>query len=316
MTDQYDDFIAPESPASGEPASSPPAFGPTLRRALERRGLSLQRLRDHLAARGIRVSVVTLSHWQRGRSQPERADSLRAVAEMEAILHLPAGALQGLLGPRRPRGRSLPTPPERTQTARPVYGPKHQLVQALGEEAFNRLNAGTVPLSIHDTLSLDSTGRAHCTVTQVVRATHDGADHVIAYLELDESSAPSMTASVQCGTLIDQRYTPELGLLTMHIGFGRPLTRGESAVITYDIEIGPQQGEDTRYERVLPCHLRQYFLHIRFHPQALPASLFGYYRARYGAPRQDIRPLSLSASGTAHIMPTDAAAGVHGISWT
>ncbi|MYS48560.1 hypothetical protein GTW46_00485, partial [Streptomyces sp. SID6013] len=69
-------------------------FGEALQRALKARGLSLQRLHHHLGQRGISVSPVTLSHWQRGRSQPERRQSLRAVAEIEVILKLAPGTLQ------------------------------------------------------------------------------------------------------------------------------------------------------------------------------------------------------------------------------
>ncbi|MET9438457.1 helix-turn-helix transcriptional regulator [Streptomyces sp. NPDC006551] len=316
MADQGESLSAPDTPPVQGHDCSPSAFGQALREALDRKGLTLQRLRDHLALRGIQVSTVTLSHWQRGRSQPERLESLRAVTETEAILGLPTGALLTLLRPRRPRGRSLPTPPERLESARPVFGPKHPLAQALGEEEFSRLNAGTVPLSVHETVHLDHMGRiTHYAVTQVVRATHDGADHITAHLNMDERPGPSMSASVQCGTLIDQQRVPELCLMTLRIGFGRPLARGESTVVSYTVDIGPHPHSDTNHERTLPLHVRQYLLHVYFHPDALPSSVYGYYRERDGAPRRDIRLLALSGSGTAHILPADASAGVHGIFW-
>ncbi|MFB8126258.1 multiprotein-bridging factor 1 family protein [Streptomyces bacillaris] len=313
---------SPSSPSSPDALSPqgrgrpPSAFGQALREARERKGLTLARLRDHLARRGVRVSTVTLSHWQRGRSQPERPESLRAVSAIESILGCPAGGLLALLGPRRPRGRPLPTPPERLENARPVYGPEPLLARALGEEEFSRLNEGTVPVSVQETVHLDRTGRtARHTVTQVVRATHDGADHVTAHLNVDEPPGPPMTASAQCGVLLDQRCVPALGLTTLRIGFGRPLARGESTVVAYTVDLGPHGHRTTHHERALPLHVRHYFLHVVFHPEALPASVYGYYRAHDGAPRADIRTLPLSGSGTAHILPADAAAGVHGIFW-
>ncbi|WP_420881638.1 helix-turn-helix domain-containing protein [Streptomyces rhizosphaericola] len=95
---------AGSSPADA-PTPAPDAFPAALREALGRRGLSLERVSERLRARGIAVSQATLSSWQRGRSQPERARSLRAVEVLEEILELPGGALRSLLGPRRPRGR-------------------------------------------------------------------------------------------------------------------------------------------------------------------------------------------------------------------
>ncbi|MEQ4605719.1 helix-turn-helix transcriptional regulator [Streptomyces cavourensis] len=111
----------PSSPDALSPQGRgrpPSAFGQALREARERKGLTLARLRDHLARRGVRVSTVTLSHWQRGRSQPERAESLRAVSAIESILGCPAGGLLALLGPRRPRGR--PRRPRRSAWRTPA----------------------------------------------------------------------------------------------------------------------------------------------------------------------------------------------------
>ncbi|MBO3747913.1 hypothetical protein J5X84_17715 [Streptosporangiaceae bacterium NEAU-GS5] len=82
-------------------------FDEALRAAITARGLSLERLHVRLAERGVRISLASLSNWQRGRSRPERSASLAAVRELEAILGLPAHSLVTLLGPRRPRGRWL-----------------------------------------------------------------------------------------------------------------------------------------------------------------------------------------------------------------
>jgi hypothetical protein len=82
-------------------------FDEALRAAIMARGLSLERLHVRLAERGVRISLASLSNWQRGRSRPERSASLAAVRELEAILGLPPHSLVTLLGPRRPRGRWL-----------------------------------------------------------------------------------------------------------------------------------------------------------------------------------------------------------------
>ena len=62
-----------ESPV---PVVTPEApFAEALRQAIARRGLALNRIRTHLADRGLHVGVATLSTWQSGRRIP-RDDSL------------------------------------------------------------------------------------------------------------------------------------------------------------------------------------------------------------------------------------------------
>src|SRR5689334_9350100 len=80
-------------------------FAEALAKAVEASGLSLERIQHHLELRGVQVSLSTLSYWRRGRSRPERPESLQAVAALEEILKLTPGTLTGSLGDKRPRGR-------------------------------------------------------------------------------------------------------------------------------------------------------------------------------------------------------------------
>ena len=48
------------------------AFETLLSEAMDRRGLSLGRIRYHLRLRGHDLSVATLSYWRRGLSRPTR----------------------------------------------------------------------------------------------------------------------------------------------------------------------------------------------------------------------------------------------------
>ena len=64
-------------------------FHTALRAAIRERGLTLDRLRWHLAQRGIRIGLSTLSLWQHGHSRPERDSSLKAVRALEDVLGLP-----------------------------------------------------------------------------------------------------------------------------------------------------------------------------------------------------------------------------------
>ena len=55
--------------------------------------MTLVEVVDALADRGIKLTQATLSYWQSGRSLPRRQSSLKALAEIENVLGVPAGTL-------------------------------------------------------------------------------------------------------------------------------------------------------------------------------------------------------------------------------
>ncbi|MEU8470951.1 helix-turn-helix transcriptional regulator [Streptomyces sp. NPDC029006] len=290
-------------------------FDEAFRTALKASGLSLQRLHHHLGQRGVAVSPVTLSHWQRGRSQPERRQSLRAVAEIEDILGLPRGALQTLLTSRRPRGRAVSTPGESSEALSRILSPGAPLEVVLGADAY-RFNEDLVSLSVQETVLLDAYGCiARYAVSHVVRAAQDGVSRLTAHHNLDDIETPSVQVAVQCGRLEALRFRQELGSAVFDIGFGRPLRRGDTAIVDYTLDVGPRWKPSDHHERTLAVPVRQYLLHIFFHPDRLPSVVFGYYKQASGAERRDIRPLVLDASHSVHIMPAKCTGGIYGIAW-
>ena len=78
-------------------------FHAALRAAIRERGLSLERLRSHLARRGIQIGVSSLSFWQHGRTVPTRRESVLAVHALEDILQLPSESLLRLLADAQDR---------------------------------------------------------------------------------------------------------------------------------------------------------------------------------------------------------------------
>ncbi|CAM5410294.1 hypothetical protein SALBM135S_01433 [Streptomyces alboniger] len=225
---------------SGNPdLRSPEAtFALVFRQALRDRGLSLERICDRLHAQGISVSPATLSHWQRGRSQPERPQSLRAIDALEPMLGLRPGTLRSLLGPHRPRGRALPHDPA---AVRGVYGEKSDLEQALGD-AFLYFNSDTQALVTHETVTLDEhRSIREITVTTVLRAVQDGARQLAVVHFLDALPTDAVDIVVRYGELADRRFLPELRSVMADISFGRPLARNDTAVVEYTVHIGPSR---------------------------------------------------------------------------
>src|SRR4051812_6979901 len=72
-------------------------FDAALRAAVRSRGLTLDRLRAHLARRGVTVALSTLSDWQHGRRRPAIARSLPVVSALEDVLGLRSETLVELL---------------------------------------------------------------------------------------------------------------------------------------------------------------------------------------------------------------------------
>ncbi|MGP3980102.1 XRE family transcriptional regulator [Streptomyces sp. KR80] len=294
--------------------SAEPTFAAVFREALQRRGLSLERVRDRLEARGITISLATLSYWQCGRSQPERALSLRAVDALETILVLPEGTLRSLVGPHRPRGRAVSGPQDLTASQR-VFGENSVVERALGEE-FAHFNEDVSSLAIHETVRLDE---HRCiremAVNQVLRATRDGASRMTVVHSIDDNATESIDVSVRCGKLGTVRFLPELRSIVADILFGRKLAKNETMVVDYAITLGPSREISTHHERRTRVSLREFLLHVYFHPAALPVSCHPYYLERIGAERRYRHRIPLDVSHTAHMLPTKCPAGIHGMSW-
>ncbi|MEV7867841.1 XRE family transcriptional regulator [Streptomyces sp. NPDC088124] len=301
------------SPLSPSNPSGPSGFAEVFQQAIKRRGLSLERVRSRLAEQGITISLTTLSYWQRGRSEPERADSLRAVDALESILDLPPGTLRALIGPYRPRGRVAP-PAHDLSSSHRVFGENSLAEQILGPD-FARLNEAITTLSIRETVTIDEHRRL-CSVAiqQVLRAARDGADRLTAVHTVD-SGARAVSTTVRCGIPGPVRFLPEVSTVVLDIRFGRKLAKNETVVIDYTLSVDPGDGTDDHYERRTRVRLRDYLLHVYFHPAALPVVSHRYYREHSGAELSYNHRVALDASHTVHSAPGRCPAGIHGISW-
>ncbi|MEU5824224.1 hypothetical protein ABZ798_24300 [Streptomyces sp. NPDC047803] len=295
------------TPHTTEPGTM---FATTFKQALQRRGLPLEDVRDHLEAHGITLSVATLSYWQSGRSQSERARSLCAVDILEPFLGLPGGTLRSLLR-RRPRGR---VPSHDPAAVRGVYGENSDVEQALGDD-FPHFNAGLRRLVVHEAVRVNAHRLVdEIRVTVAVRAAHHDARHLTVIHTLDGAEDGAFEVTVPSGPAPRTWFRPEPNCVVAEIPFGRRLGRNETAVVEYTVRTAATAGVSHQHESRVTTPLQTYLLQVRFHPSALPSKCWHSYRRRLGAePGRQLA--SLDGLHTTHLLPMKPAPGVHGIEW-
>ncbi|MEW2068788.1 hypothetical protein [Streptomyces sp. NPDC007346] len=286
-------------------------FAAAFKEALQRRGLRLDSVRDHLLSYGISLSLATLSHWQRGRSQPEKPQSLRAVAILEPFLGLPSGTLSSLLR-RRPRGGF---PPHDPAALRGVYGENSDVEKVLGDR-FPHFNAHLRRLVVHETVNVNEHRIVdEISVTVAVKAVRNNAHHLTVVHSLDSPNADMVAFATPHGPPPDTRFLPELNCVTAEIPLGRRLARNETAVVEYTLHSASTTGVSHEHERRFTTPLQAYLLHVRFHPRAIPSKCWHYYREQVDAQPQNRQLAPLDDFCTTHLLPTKCVPGVYGVDW-
>lgn len=163
-------------------------FHLALRTAFSVRGLPLQRVQHHLAHRGVKVGVTSLSYWQQGARRPQRAESLRAVRALEEVLELPRNSLLRLL-----RGGDSPTASERPaarsyRSATEASGAVERLLDALESPA----DGGLHTVGHQERVRIGAGRELRRRDSQhVVRAHRDGIDRYLAVYRGDPGCDPA-----------------------------------------------------------------------------------------------------------------------------
>lgn len=250
-----------------------PAFPNALRAAIDKRGISLERLGARLRAMGTPVSTATLSYWQSGRTQPRPA-SLAALRNVEQIVGLPQGALAALLDPPKPRGRAART---RQVVLGTEFFPDVAPVARLLDDLDISQDARLTRLSGHDRVQVGADRGVKSRMTrQVLRAEDDDLDRLVVVHELDLPcvAKPEMRAIRNCG-LGRVRVDIEAGLVAAELLFARPLARNETILIEHGLDV-PSPAPSTYYERRCRTPVREYLIEVRFDPLALPDRVVRY----------------------------------------
>jgi hypothetical protein len=282
-------------------------FHVVLRSAIQDRGLPLDRLQARLAERGIQIGLASLSDWQHGRTWPKRANSLRAIGELEGILGLPSRTLTGLLDGRCHR------PFQPHQGIDEFSGPLGDLLDVLpGSRAWD-----VDVLTTEHVVTVDA-ARSPSTVLirSLVRARHDGVNRVVlryfgATSTLIDRVGVRPVRNCRAGQVLRHR---EGRILIAELLCGQSLPAGQTWI--YEVEItDPTASARTDFAHGFRRPEGNFLLEVRFDLAALPSRVRGYLRADLYADRHDLTDLPLSAHHAVHIAAADMNSGVLGIAW-
>ncbi|MDX8142977.1 hypothetical protein SK854_12690 [Lentzea sp. BCCO 10_0061] len=288
-------------------------FAEALTKAVEASGLSLERIQHHLELRGVQVSLSTLSYWRRGRSRPERPESLAAVAALEEILKLAPGTLTGSLGDKRPRGRWV-------ERAAALEGIWQEAAVDLGR-AINRVDrllaSPAKYISLRDVVVIGADRREiEMRTSSVIEAFEDGVDRLLVAKVAEDTdlSTGDIVAEKSC-RVGRVRRDDENNLLVAEVILDRVLRAGDTALV--DLRMIADPGADSvSADRTFIRNLRDYVLEVEFHPDAVPVRCHSFTRSEKGAPDVDTGDLWIGTTASAHLVVHEAQAGsVHGIKW-
>ncbi|WP_433548188.1 hypothetical protein ACQPZG_26300 [Streptomyces sp. CA-294286] len=289
-------------------------FHLALRAALALRGLPLQRVQHHLAGRGVKVGVTSLSYWQQGARRPQRPESLRAVRELEGVLGLPAASLI----------RLLPAEGAGGDTERPATRSYRSLVEVSGSvegllaELESPQDGGLHTVGHHERVRIGADRELVGRDSQhVVRAHRDGVDRYLAIHHGDPGCDPSRVAvraweNCRTGRV---RWHRETGVVVAELLFDARLRAGDTYLFGYGFEDGTG-GASSEYVRGFSFAGGQYVLQVRFDEAALPVRCRRFARATALSPRVARQDLTLSGRhGTVHFVEQGVRPGILGVDW-
>ncbi len=284
-------------------------FAVALRAAIADRGLSLDRIRYHLAVRGHEVSVATLSYWQSGRSRPERARSLAALATLEEVLEVPPGSLASRLTPRRPRSGAVGDHVDGHTTLTDAGSIMDRLVRQAGMTWADGLER----IAVQDLLDINADGtEGPHTVRELLRAERPGADRfpqVYQYDDVEATGWVSALKNCRLGRTVSSRAHR---IIVTELLLERPLHVGESILVEYRLQQRGQRSVSTQWERGCLRTMREMHLEVRFAPERLPVSAEKYTVVN-GQTRSE--PLLLTGN-VITVVHQDFGPGVTGMRWS
>ncbi|MEE1842166.1 hypothetical protein ABZ776_34680 [Streptomyces sp. NPDC007076] len=289
-------------------------FHLALRTALSVRGLPLQRVQHHLAHRGVKVGVTSLSYWQQGARRPQRAESLRAVKALEEVLELPGNSLLRLLGTEGARPEAGRPAARSYRSLLESSGTVERLLTAMGSP----VDGGLHTVGHHERVRIGPGRELRRRESQhVVRAHRDDIDRYLAVHRGDPGCDPgrvAVTAGENCRTG-RVRWDRGTGVLVAELLFDTRLRAGDTYLFGYGFTDGTG-GPSREYVRGFSFGGGQYVLQVAFDEAALPVRCRRFAQVSAGAPRGARTDLTLTGRHrTAHLVEQGVRPGLVGIDW-
>jgi hypothetical protein len=292
-------------------------FHEALRLAIRASGLTMERVEAKLRLRELPVSVATLSYWQRGQVKPRRAGSRLVVRALEDILALPDGALLALLDGVDGAGSSGDA------LARLAVILQSPGIDQLALGAIDRVANYTRPVSVRQQCVVSGSRTLRAEHTSAIRqAQHDDVDRTCFILTRENRIMPTgwSSSTNEIGrACLDEAS----GALAVELLLDRPLSRGESCLVDYDVEYpdevpGNRLGEanwDRNWGFGSSAGFRDYCITMRFSPKALPRRVVQFWQPPHAKEMRDIAEIPLSGKGTAQYIAFDLPPGFVGLRW-
>lgn len=273
------------------------SFDTALRTAIRNSGLTLDRVRWHLARRGIRVALSSLSDWQNGRSRPSQVEP---VCALEQVLRIPPGSLVRLLnGPGSGRLADI--------------GPVAELIDALP----GARDRGVELVNVQNTVVLSGAGRTAMQSTRfAVRALRDGVDrHVMRYYGNPGSVAarvePAPVSNCRLGKVLAHPTAPAM---VYELLFDEVLRAGDTWVFESAVT-DPAGGICTEFAFGFRYPAEQYLLEVRFAADAVPVRCYSFGQFDLSDERHPTGNLLPTKHNNVHLVASGIVSGVLGIKW-
>lgn len=245
----------------------PDAFSSALDQALRSRSTTLVSLREQLIARGVGVSLSTLSYWRSGQRQPE-GRSLELLSEIEDILNLGPGELLDVVGPSRRRG-----PARATARFDEMLVDGVRINETLAYLGFHEHHKIIFERSVHVVCEVDRDRRLRRqTVRAIYQSAADDVSRIPVVLTADgERGLGEVTVERVLGGHLGRTIVlPHQGIYVAEMVFERPLRSGETTVIEHTLRLDPGFPDDS-YEQYVFGPTQEGLLWVRFDPSEVPA---------------------------------------------
>ena len=250
---------------AGSPAGDN-AFAEALRDAVLARGVTLAWLNKRLRENGNAVSMATLSYWRSGARRPEGAQSMAAIADVEALLRLDSGALSSLVGP--------------SQRVGPVGPPAFPLHEGVLEDAvtevFHALGAPQFDLardvSTQSVTEVGTDGSVVSRTTRTLLQSMSGLLTHVPYVDMTPGiRTPAPIFRAVGGGRITARHSHSSGEVHgFSLELDQPVDSAQMTMIEWamDVPAGYPSVHETGHG--VARQARDIVLWTRFHPDALP----------------------------------------------